>query len=74
MYFGHAVRLLLSGGIVIVDNVVRDGRGIDPNGGAQVEDVRRMMDAIKSDARVTAIAAQTVGVKGHDALLMAVVR
>lgn len=73
-YFDHAVRLSRPGGIIIVDNVVRDGRVIDPQGNAQAQGVRRMMDAIHADARVSATAVQTVGVKGYDGFLMAVVR
>jgi len=33
-----------------------------------------MMDAIHADKRVTATAVQTVGVKGYDGFLMAVVK
>lgn len=73
-YFDHAVRLSRPGGIIIVDNVVRDGRVIDPQGNAQAQGVRRMMDTIHADARVSATAVQTVGVKGYDGFLMAVVR
>jgi predicted O-methyltransferase YrrM len=72
-YFDHAVRLSRRGGIIVVDNVVRDGRVIDANGNAQVQGVRRMMDAIHTDTRVSATAVQTVGVKGYDGFLMAVV-
>ncbi len=73
-YFDHAVRLSRPGAIIIVDNVVRDGLVVDPNGNAQVQGVRRMMDAIHADTRVTATAVQTIGVKGYDGFLMAVVR
>lgn len=73
-YFDHAVRLSRPGGIIIVDNVVRDGRVIDVPGNAQVQGVRRMMDAIHADTRVSATAVQTVGMKGYDGFLMAVVR
>lgn len=73
-YFDHAVRLSRPGGVIIVDNVVRDGRVIDVPGNAQVQGVRRMMDAIHADARVSATAVQTVGMKGYDGFLMAVVR
>ena len=74
VYFDHAVRLSRPGGIIVVDNVVRDGRVIDAKGNAQVQGVRRMMDAIHADARVSATAVQPVGVKGYDGFLMAVVR
>lgn len=73
-YFDHAVRLSRPGGIIIVDNVVRDGRVIDAQGNAQVQGVRQMMDAIHADERVSATVVQTVGVKGYDGFLMAVVR
>lgn len=73
-YFDHAVRLSRPGGLIIVDNVVRGGGVIDPNGNAMVQGVRRMMDAIRNDNRVSATAVQTVGVKGYDGFLMAVVR
>lgn len=74
IYFDHAVRLSRSGGVIIVDNVVREGRVIDTAGDAQIQGVRRMMDAIHSDARVEATSIQTVGAKGYDGFLMAVVR
>jgi predicted O-methyltransferase YrrM len=73
-YFDHAVRLSRPGGLVIVDNVVRGGGVIDPNGNAMVQGVRRMMDAIRTDSRVNATAVQTVGVKGYDGFLLAVVK
>lgn len=73
-YFDHAVRLSRSGGVIVVDNVVRNGGVIDPGGNSMVQGVRRMMDAIHSDKRVTATAVQTVGSKGYDGFLMAVVK
>lgn len=73
-YFDHAVRLSRPGGVIVVDNVVRNGAVIDPGGNSMVQGVRRMMDAIHSDKRVTATAVQTVGTKGYDGFLMAVVK
>ena len=73
-YFDHAVRLSRRGGVIVVDNVVRNGAVIDAGGNAMVQGVRRMMDAIHADKRVTATAVQTVGVKGYDGFLMAVVK
>lgn len=73
-YFDHAVRMARPGAIIIVDNVVRDGVVVDANGDARVQGVRRMMDAIHTDPRVIATAVQTVGAKGYDGFLMAVVR
>jgi predicted O-methyltransferase YrrM len=73
-YFDHAVRLSRPGGVIVVDNVVRNGAVIDAGGNAMVQGVRRMMDAIHTDKRVTATAVQTVGAKGYDGFLMAVVK
>lgn len=73
-YFDHAVRLSRPGGVIVVDNVVRNGAVIDAGGNAMVQGVRRMVDAIHADKRVTATAVQTVGVKGYDGFLMAVVK
>ena len=73
-YFDHAVRLSRRGGVIVVDNVVRNGAVIDAGGNAMVQGVRRMMDAIHADKRVTATAVQTVGAKGYDGFLMALVK
>jgi predicted O-methyltransferase YrrM len=73
-YFDHAVRLSRPGGVIVVDNVVRNGAVVDPGGNAMVQGVRRMMDAIHADRRVTATAMQTVGAKGYDGFLLAVVK
>ncbi len=73
-YFDHAVRLSRPGGVIVVDNVVRNGAVVDPGGNAMVQGVRRMMDAVHLDRRVTATAVQTVGAKGYDGFLMAVVK
>ncbi len=72
-YFDHAVRLSRKGAVIIVDNVVRNGAVIDPDGDERVQGVRRLFDAVKSDTRVSATAIQTVGEKGYDGYLMAVV-
>jgi predicted O-methyltransferase YrrM len=73
-YFEHALRLSRKGGVIIVDNVVRGGGVIDPNGNSMVQGVRRLFDALARDERVSATAIQTVGDKGYDGFLMAVVR
>ncbi|NWG53531.1 MAG: O-methyltransferase [Hydrogenophilaceae bacterium] len=73
-YFAHALRLSRPGSVIIVDNVVRNGRVLDVPGDAQVEGVRRMIDLVADEPRVSATAIQTVGEKGYDGFLMAVVR
>ncbi|HVA75192.1 MAG TPA: O-methyltransferase [Acidimicrobiales bacterium] len=73
-YFDWAVKLGRPGSIIVVDNVVRDGKLIDesttdPN----VEGVRRLHEALSSDGRVTATTIQTVGSKGYDGFTVALV-
>ncbi|RYZ06847.1 MAG: O-methyltransferase [Alphaproteobacteria bacterium] len=72
-YFAHALRMSRKGSIIIVDNVVRGGQVVDANGDAQVQGVRKMFDLIANEPRVSSTAVQTVGVKGYDGFLMAVV-
>ena len=72
-YVAHALRLSRKGSVIIVDNVVREGRVIDPKGNAQVQGVRRMIEQLSRDNRIAATAIQTVGDKGYDGYLMAVV-
>ena len=74
-YFDWAVRLARPGSVIVVDNVVRDGRileqdSTDPN----VVGVRRFFSALSTDARVDATTIQTVGAKGYDGLTIARVR
>ena len=72
-YFAHALRMSRKGAVIIVDNVVRGGAVVDPNGNSQVQGVRRLLDIIASEKRVSATAIQTVGVKGYDGFLTALV-
>lgn len=72
-YFAEALRLSRKGSIIIVDNVVRGGAVIDPNGNSMAQGVRRLLDMLATERRVSATAIQTVGVKGYDGFLMAVV-
>lgn len=72
-YFDHAVRLSRKGAVIIVDNVVRNGAVLDTSGDSRVQGVRRLMDRVHDDARVAATVIQTVGEKGYDGYLMAVV-
>jgi predicted O-methyltransferase YrrM len=73
-YFRWAVRLSRPGTVIVVDNVVREGEVADPGStDASVLGVRRMVDLIASEPRVSATAIQTVGGKSYDGFLLAVV-
>jgi predicted O-methyltransferase YrrM len=58
----------------VVDNVVRDGHVVDAkNTDADVVGVRRMFELIAREPRLSATAIQTVGAKGWDGFVLAVV-
>jgi predicted O-methyltransferase YrrM len=73
-YFEWAIRLSRPGTVIVVDNVVRDGGVTDAKGDDNVQGVRRLFEALKGDQRVSATAVQTVGIKGYDGFVLAVVR
>jgi predicted O-methyltransferase YrrM len=65
-YFAWALKLSKPGSLIVVDNVVRGGGVTDRKGDANVQGIRRMMQMIAAEPRVTATAVQTVGSKGWD--------
>lgn len=74
-YFDAAVGLSRPGALVIVDNVVRAGAVLD----AQTQEetargARALFAAVAADPRVEATAIQTVGAKGWDGFLLALVK
>ena len=73
-YFEWALKLSRRGSLIIIDNVVRDGKVIDANSDDEnVQGVRRLNDLLASEPRVTATAIQTVGSKGYDGFAIALV-
>lgn len=78
-YFEWALKLSRRGGLIITDNVVRDGAIIDPNigdphhGTAGIEGIRRFYEMLAAEPRVSATAIQTVGSKGYDGFAVALV-
>ncbi len=73
-YFIWALTLSRIGSVIIVDNVVRDGRVIDGSSvDPSVVGVRRLNDMLAMEPRVSATTLQTVGSKGYDGLTLAVV-
>ena len=66
-YFEWALRLSRAGGIIVVDNVVRDGRVIDSRSDdPDIQGVRRFLEMVRTNATVSGTAIQTVGIKGYD--------
>jgi predicted O-methyltransferase YrrM len=73
-YFDWALRLSRKGSLIIVDNVVRDGRVIEAEStDADIQGVRRMFAKMAAEPRVFCTAAQTVGSKGYDGFAIALV-
>jgi predicted O-methyltransferase YrrM len=73
-YFTWALKLSRKGSVIIADNVVRKGGVIEANSSdAMVQGVRKMNDLVAREPRVSATAVQTVGSKGYDGFMMALV-
>ncbi len=73
-YFEWSLRLSRQNTLIIVDNVVRGGDVIDPQSNdASIRGVRELFEKLSSDSRVSATAIQTVGSKGHDGFILAIV-
>ena len=73
-YLGWAVQLARPGTLIIADNVVRNGEVADPDtSDERVQGIRRFTEALAAEPRLTAIALQTVGAKGYDGFVLAVV-
>lgn len=73
-YVKAALALARPGTAIIVDNVVREGRVADPaETGSMIEGTRRLYEMISAEPRLSATAVQTVGSKGWDGFLLAIV-
>ncbi len=74
VYFTWALKLSHRGSLIIADNVVRNGAMIDGgNSDPGVQGVRRMNELVSAEPRVSATAIQTVGGKGYDGFMIALV-
>lgn len=73
-YFRRALELTRVGGVIVCDNVVREGKVTDAHStDPSVRGIREMNELISSEPRVSASAIQTVGDKGWDGFLLALV-
>jgi len=73
-YLERAVTLSRPGSVIVVDNVVRDGRILDEvSDSPDVVGTRALFDLIHEHPRLEATAIQMVGSKGYDGLALAVV-
>jgi len=73
-YLEWALHYSRPGTVIIGDNVVRDGEVVNgQSDDARVLGVRRFIEMIGDNPRLTATALQTVGVKGWDGFTLAIV-
>lgn len=73
-YFRWAIRLSRVGAVIVVDNVIREGKVAE----AETDDpraqaMRRFFEMLAGEPRVTATTIQTVGRKGYDGFTLAMV-
>ncbi|MGN7457958.1 O-methyltransferase [Paenibacillus pasadenensis] len=74
VYLERALRLSRPGTVIIADNIVRggevvDGKSTDP----RVQGIRKFLEQLGADRRLSAAALQTVGGKGYDGFAVAIV-
>ena len=74
-YLEWAIKLSRPGTVIILDNVVRDGRVVDATStDPTVVGTRAAFDLLKGHPRVDSTALQTVGAKGWDGFVLGVVK
>jgi predicted O-methyltransferase YrrM len=74
-YFHSALRLSRPGTLLIFDNVVREGKVLDPTSDdPAVQGVRRLNQALAAEPRVSATILAGVGLKKYDGMAIALVR
>ncbi|MEO6528579.1 MAG: O-methyltransferase [Gemmatimonadaceae bacterium] len=74
VYFEASLKLSREGTVIVVDNVVRDGKVADAEStDADIRGIRRMTERLAHEPRVSATAIQTVGGKSYDGFLLAIV-
>jgi predicted O-methyltransferase YrrM len=72
-YFQAALALMDEGGVLVADNVVRDGTLADEAGDEIALAQRRFHELAAAEPRVSATTIQTVGSKGYDGFTLALV-
>ncbi|MER7619896.1 O-methyltransferase [Streptomyces sp. NPDC126503] len=71
-YVSWALKLSRPGSLIVVDNVVRDGKVATPHpDDPAITGTREMFELVAREPRLDATALQTVGTKGYDGLLIA---
>ncbi|GIV62814.1 MAG: O-methyltransferase [Bellilinea sp.] len=73
-YFDWSLKLSRPGTLIVADNIIRKGRIIEPHSGdANVQGMRRFLERVAAEPRVSTAALQTVGSKGYDGFALILV-
>jgi predicted O-methyltransferase YrrM len=73
-YLKWSLKLSRPGTVIVADNVVRDGKIIDPKSPDEdIRGVRRFTELMAAEPRLSATVLQTVASKGYDGFAIAVV-
>lgn len=73
-YLELSLHLAHPGSVIIADNVVRDGHIVDSkHPDEDVQGVRRFLEMLSADPRLTSTAIPTVGARGYDGFSLAIV-
>lgn len=73
-YLEWSLKLSRPGTVIVADNVVRDGKVLEPDTkDPQVRGVRRFLEVAASEPRLSVTAIPTVGARGYDGFALAVV-
>jgi predicted O-methyltransferase YrrM len=73
-YFAWALKLSRVGSVIVADNVVRKGALLDASSSDPgVQGMRRFLELVAAEPRVSATTIQTVGCKGYDGFTLALV-
>ncbi|RWZ58131.1 O-methyltransferase [Halobacillus fulvus] len=74
-YIEEALKLSEPGTCIVVDNVVREGKVLySESEDSDVKGIRKMFEELSNHPRIDSTAVQTVGMKGHDGFLLAIVK
>jgi predicted O-methyltransferase YrrM len=74
-YLEWAIKLSHPGTVIVLDNVVRDGKVVDAKSADRnVKGARAAFELLKTHPRVDSTALQTVGLKGWDGFILGVVK
>ena len=74
-YLEFALKLTRSGGLIVADNVVRQGAILDAGSpDAAVQGIRRFNAALSVESAAESIVLQLVGAKGYDGMAITVVK